>query len=83
MSKSNARLSEDPATFQDVYDMLMDVGRKVGSGSMKAEDGEVVAKAGYGAAKTIESDLHARMFAHRVSIEATGAAQSIKRIGKQ
>lgn len=60
------RISENPTTFQQVYDGLMDVMRAVKEGSMTTDQGEVIAKAGFGAAKVIESDLHARIFAHKL-----------------
>jgi len=65
MSK-NQRLSENPETFQEVYDNLLGVMEGVKNGSMTVDQGEAIAKAGFGAAKLIESDLNARVFAHKV-----------------
>lgn len=66
MADNEMRLSENPATFREVYDELMGVMRQVKAGSMTVDQGEAIAKAGFGAAKLIESDLNARVFAYKM-----------------
>jgi len=68
------RISEDQETFRTVYDGLLDVMASVKSGAMSVDQGEVIAKAGFGAAKVIESDLHARMFAQKVAARSATPA---------
>lgn len=65
-SINHQRISENATSFQQVYDGLMDVMASVKAGTMTTDQGEVIAKAGFGAAKVIESDLHARIFAHKL-----------------
>jgi hypothetical protein len=60
-------LSNSPEKLSAIYDNMMTVMNSVIDKSMKAEDGETIAKAGHVACKTIEVDLHARIFADKIA----------------
>lgn len=50
-----------------VRDDMAEVRRRILKGELSAEDGEAVAKAGHVEVKAAEVDLHARVFASKLS----------------
>jgi len=61
-------LSADPAKLSKIYDRMIDVMDGVSNRTMPVEDGETIAKAGHVACKTVEIDLHARVFSHKLAV---------------
>ena len=59
-------LSTDPEKLSTIYDNMVAVMEGVRASTMDADDGETIAKAGHVACKTIEVDLHSRVFAQKI-----------------
>lgn len=68
------RISADPQNFEKVFDRQISLADAVRSGKVEVDQGAVEAKALYGATKSLEGDLHARIFAER---SERGAKQQI------
>jgi hypothetical protein len=74
MAKEQRRISENPENFTELFGELRNLSELVISKKVDVRQGTASAKALFGAAKVLESDLHARIFAHRVTAEGSGQA---------
>lgn len=68
-------------SLQSVRDDMAAVRSRILAGSMSADDGEAVAKAGHVEVKAAEVDLHARVFATKAA-KNIPAPQPQKQIGE-
>lgn len=64
------RISEDPDNFRGVFSRQLSLADDIRSRKVSAEDGSAEAKALFGATKSLEIDLHARMFEHKAARQA-------------
>lgn len=80
MSEQNdRRLSDDPESVDAIYQKMMALVDGIADKSVSVDECEAAAKAGHVAAKAVEIDLHARIFAAR---EET-SLRRLKRLSRQ
>jgi hypothetical protein len=65
--KQNDRISEVPENFREVFNRQISLSDAIRSGRVTVDQGDAEAKALFGATKSLEGDLHARMFEARLS----------------
>lgn len=59
-------VSDDPRNFRSVFERQLSLADDIRSGGVDVDQGAAEAKALFGATKTLEIDLHARVFSHRL-----------------
>lgn len=68
-------VSDDPHNFRSVFERQLSLADDIRGGGVDVDQGAAEAKALYGATKTLEVDLHARLFAHRLRRTAPPAIE--------
>jgi len=59
-------ISADPGNFQVLFEEQMQLARDIRSGEVQVDQGLAMSRPYFGAVKTLETDLRARMFGHRL-----------------
>ena len=59
-------ISADPQNFETLFERQMSLADDVRASRLEVNSAEAAAKSYYGAVKTLETDLRARIFQHRV-----------------
>jgi hypothetical protein len=62
------RISQDPTNFEQVFRRQLSLADELRQGKAAVDSGDVEGKALHGATRTLETDLRARIFEHRVLV---------------
>jgi hypothetical protein len=59
-------ISENPDNFTRLFEEQMSLAKDIRSGAVEVDQGLAMSRPYFGAVKTLETDLRARMFQHRI-----------------
>ncbi len=70
-------ISQDPSRLMGISDDMRKVREGIFANKISVENGDVIARAGFVECKAIETDLKARLFAHKIDVLEVNPAPAI------